>query len=132
MVRSTSLMIEVWITSWIILCFLQRQIKIVEFKEKVHQMSCLNHVLNGDSIASNAQNAFVGYSLFLFDIFQVRSSHFHTQFSFGQKLFLQPMSCKIFKGVDREKSAVFKELTQNFRTYELRGQAKKKKKKKKF
>ena len=35
-----------------------------------------------------------------------------------------------FKGVDREKSAVFKELTQNFRTYELRGQAKKKKKKK--
>ena len=32
------------------------------------------------------------------------------------------------KGVDREKSAVFKELTQNFRTYELRGQAKKKKK----
>ena len=35
----------------------------------------------------------------------------------------------MFKGVDREKSAVFKELTQNFRTYELRGQAKKKKKK---
>ena len=35
-----------------------------------------------------------------------------------------------FKGVDREKSAVFKELTQSFRTYELRGQAKKKKKKK--
>ena len=34
----------------------------------------------------------------------------------------------IFKGVDREKSAVFKELTQSFRTYELRGQAKKKKK----
>ena len=34
------------------------------------------------------------------------------------------------KGVDREKSAVFKELTQSFRTYELRGQAKKKKKKK--
>ena len=33
------------------------------------------------------------------------------------------------KGVDREKSAVFKELTQSFRTYELRGQAKKKKKK---
>ena len=32
-----------------------------------------------------------------------------------------------FKGVDREKSAVFKELTQSFRTYELRGQAKKKK-----
>ena len=31
-----------------------------------------------------------------------------------------------FKGVDREKSAVFKELTQSFRTYELRGQAKKK------
>ena len=31
------------------------------------------------------------------------------------------------KGVDREKSAVFKELTQSFRTYELRGQAKKKK-----
>ena len=27
------------------------------------------------------------------------------------------------KGVDREKSAVFKELTQSFRTYELRGQA---------
>ena len=35
------------------------------------------------------------------------------------------------KGVDREKSAVFKELTQSFRTYELRGQAEKKKKKKK-
>ena len=35
----------------------------------------------------------------------------------------------ILKGVDREKSAVFKELTQSFRTYELRGQAKKKKKK---
>ena len=34
----------------------------------------------------------------------------------------------IIKGVDREKSAVFKELTQSFRTYELRGQAKKKKK----
>ena len=33
------------------------------------------------------------------------------------------------KGVDREKSAVFKELTQSFRSYELRGQAKKKKKK---
>ena len=32
-----------------------------------------------------------------------------------------------FKGVDREKSAVFKELTQSFRTYEPRGQAKKKK-----
>ena len=31
--------------------------------------------------------------------------------------------------VDREKSAVFKELTQSFRTYELSGQAKKKKKK---
>ena len=31
-------------------------------------------------------------------------------------------------GVDREKSAVFKELTQSFRTYELRGQAKKRKK----
>ena len=30
------------------------------------------------------------------------------------------------KGVDREKSAVFKELTQSFRTYELRGQVKKK------
>ena len=30
------------------------------------------------------------------------------------------------KGVDREKSAVFKELTQSFRTIELRGQAKKK------
>ena len=30
------------------------------------------------------------------------------------------------KGVDREKSAVFKELTPSFRTYELRGQAKKK------
>ena len=37
---------------------------------------------------------------------------------------------KSLKGVDREKSAVFKELTQSFRTYELRGQAKKKKKKK--
>ena len=37
-------------------------------------------------------------------------------------------SIPTFKGVDREKSAVFKELTQNFRTYELRGQAKKKKK----
>ena len=35
---------------------------------------------------------------------------------------------EVLKGVDREKSAVFKELTQNFRTYELRGQAKKKKK----
>ena len=35
-----------------------------------------------------------------------------------------------FKGVHREKSAVFKELVQNFRTYELRGQAKKKKNKK--
>ena len=32
-----------------------------------------------------------------------------------------------FKGVDREKSAVFKELTQSFQTYELRGQAKNKK-----
>ena len=38
-------------------------------------------------------------------------------------------SGKAIKGVDREKSAVFKELTQIFRTYELRGQAKKKKKK---
>ena len=40
--------------------------------------------------------------------------------------------CKLLflKGVDREKSAVFKELTQSFRTYELRGQARKKKKKK--
>ena len=37
----------------------------------------------------------------------------------------------ILKGVDREKSAVFKELTQSFRTYELRGQAKTNKKKKK-
>ena len=36
---------------------------------------------------------------------------------------------KPIKGVDREKSAVFKELTQSFQTYELRGQAKKKKKK---
>ena len=36
---------------------------------------------------------------------------------------------RTLKGVDREKSAVFKELTQSFRTYELRGQAKKKKKK---
>ena len=35
-----------------------------------------------------------------------------------------------FKGVDREKSAVFKELTRSFRTYDLRGQAKKKTKKK--
>ena len=35
----------------------------------------------------------------------------------------------IINGVDREKSAVFKELTQSFRTYELRGQAKKKNKK---
>ena len=34
---------------------------------------------------------------------------------------------KGLKGEDREKSAVFKELTQSFRTYELRGQAKKKK-----
>ena len=31
------------------------------------------------------------------------------------------------KGVDREKSAVFKELTPYSRTYELRGQGKKKK-----
>ena len=31
------------------------------------------------------------------------------------------------KGVDREKSAVFKELTQSFRTYELCGPAEKKK-----
>ena len=35
------------------------------------------------------------------------------------------------KGVDSEKSAVFKELTPSFGTYELRGQGGKKKKKKK-
>ena len=33
-----------------------------------------------------------------------------------------------FKGVDREKSAVFKELTQSFRTYGLCDQGEKKKK----
>ena len=38
-------------------------------------------------------------------------------------------SLKFFKGVDREKSAVFKELIQSFCTYELRSQAKKKEKK---
>ena len=37
-----------------------------------------------------------------------------------------PIRTPKVKGVDREKSAVFKELTQSFRTYELRGQAEKK------
>ena len=37
------------------------------------------------------------------------------------------LSSPALKGVDREKSAVFKELTPSFRTYELHGQGKKKK-----
>ena len=44
--------------------------------------------------------------------------------SFMPAAFLQ---CEV-KGVDREKSAVFKELTPHSRTYELRGQGEKKKK----